>query len=86
MRQTKMIEGYSKVIKVTCDICFIENSDRNWREAEGYTVIHMEIKTCFEDGFFGEYFDLCPNCYREHVVEYLKSLGATPTKYGHKYD
>ena len=77
-RAAERIETF--VVKVTCDICH-EEIRREHGSAEEVTVEH---KTGFSypEGGSGEtvLVDICPKCFDERLVPWLKSQGAEPRK------
>jgi hypothetical protein len=68
---------------VVCDICKRKFSD-DWN-ATGYQVLESEVSlragSSYPEGGIGENieFDICPDCFRDKLVPFLRSLGASPT-------
>jgi hypothetical protein len=86
----KQKQMYEKdvVIKVTCDICDQEGKDGNWPDIEqntyearwlvNQTKIFYKTGTSFPEGGMGIQFDvdLCPKCFTELLIPWLRSQGA----------
>lgn len=68
-----------------CDLCGAESHHRdNWSD-EPYSFAEVEINSNYGDrypnmeGYKTEvFFDLCPNCFDNVLVPFLKSKGAEP--------
>ena len=69
---------------VVCDICKKRSETSNW-DAGSYNVLDTKVEIR-EGCAFPEHtdvetkrFDICPDCFLEKLVPFLKSLGAEPT-------
>jgi len=79
-------QTYRDLVSFSCDVCKREATHakrEDWAES-GYEVNEVTVKhetgERYPEGTHIDTlcFDLCPECFREHVVEHLKGLGAEP--------
>lgn len=82
-KRQKMRE-YDHLVKTTCDLCGTEAKDGRWA-SDIYEVNEVEVTVRQKDGHnypeggFGEEYvvDLCPTCFKERLIPWLQSEGAS---------
>lgn len=87
MRKHKTIQVPSSYLElIRCDLCGFEAKNDNW-DAYGYefnrTKIEHEVGTAYPENTYGVRYriDICPACFREKLVPWLKEQGATDVEY-----
>jgi hypothetical protein len=90
MRRIKTIKIPEHERKVqdglVCDLCGTESkspdewSDKNYNVAE--TEIRMRFGDVFPEGDFSKTteFDICPDCFEDKLIPWMKLQGAVPTE------
>jgi hypothetical protein len=73
------------LVRRKCDLCGVEAEKADW-DAGVYVVDETEIKiiikhkegSCYPEGSWGSEYeiDLCPECFRERLIPWLKGEGA----------
>lgn len=85
-KRTMPVQEYEHVISVQCDLCKREYTDRNWGEKSPCRT--LETRVFFFEGVHDRdgggrkertWFDICPECFRDKLLPWLKSQGAEPT-------
>jgi len=76
---------YDHLVKLTCDLCRTEAKGGDW-ESSTYEVNEVEVQMTvrqkegsnYPEGGSGEDYliDLCPTCFKERLVPWLRSEGA----------
>ena len=88
---------YTKVIELTCEICGAIAPDPNeddlgkaWGKEEFDTAsakVQMKEGMSFPEG--GSYvktsYDVCPECFKKHIMPFIESLGGTATVTEHDW-
>ena len=70
----------------SCDICAAHTDGDYWGD-DAYTMdtvtIDMKEGQVYPEGDFreGHKYDICPNCFKEHIIPLMNSLDAEPTIY-----
>lgn len=76
--------SYTKVVSVICDICKDESPDDEWTE-DSYHFATTEVNLSKTSSYYGEgsredfSYDICPKCFENELMPWLKSKGAEPT-------
>lgn len=75
-----------EVCSMTCDICKETVNDDSWGEGyydRTFVTIEMTEGEVYPEGDFrqGYSYDICPDCFRNHIVKLMDSLGAEMTEY-----
>lgn len=72
-----------KHVSTTCDLCG-DITDNDWSpgyEQNEAKVAIQEMKAYPEGGWGAEYeYDICPTCFKEKIMPWLKKQGAEPRK------
>ena len=77
----KRTSKYEHVVSTECDICHRVYKGDDWEKESSYEILETEVrmKTGYStpDGGSGEeiIIDVCPKCFNEKLIPYLKSLG-----------
>lgn len=78
---------YESVESTTCELCGRTTTAEDWDAPEWYengnthkVIIKYEYGWGSQDGGSMKVieYDLCPNCFKEHLMAWMAELGATP--------
>lgn len=77
-----------RCVRLVCDLCKCEAPDserETWGEDSfkvAETTISLKEGSSYPEGGMGELlkFDICPDCFRDRLVPWMKSQGAEPTE------
>ena len=87
-KRTLPAHEYNHLVAVVCDLCKTKYTDRatNWGEKSPSRTLDTKVYSAEEshDRDGGGYrklfwFDICPACFRDRLVPWMKSQGAEPT-------
>lgn len=76
-------------IEILCDICGVPEGDWKMREPEfeGYQDEVVTIKHAYSENSYDYYssntldLDVCPRCFEEKILPYIRSIAVLPIEY-----
>ena len=98
-KEKEITKSYKTTLveSVTCDLCGVENNDANtfcqtvnWASdtyAKEEVGVFIAEGNVYPEGGYKEVieFHICPKCFKDKVIPWLKENGASPTKYDQDY-
>ena len=88
--------SYERVVETSCDICGktspqeIDDHRGSWStdpyDVSNIVMRHRKGESYPEETYVTDStFDVCPTCWKKHIVPFMKSLGAKPRKDVHNW-
>lgn len=83
-KRTKHTSEYDQVVKIVCDLCKVEYPV-GWSKDEHDDLeseVNLKLGRSWPGDAYGEIieFDICPSCFQNRLIPWMKSQGAEPTK------